>query len=344
MIHFGIDNAGFDNKLICATVNFFDGWVFNPDITNPIIKVCFFVDDSQIGFIPVKTERPDLVKAFHETLLGFHGICDIPETCLNKTLMVYAVAQDGSAFFMQQYELADKLSQEEKDFRINNALPDDILMHLVVHSVDPKSFLEEGNAAAELIKSILGQNGIDLLSIKNILDFGVGCGRVIRWWQEYSKIISFWGCDINPDLIAWCANNLEFGNYSVNNLQPPTIYNDAQFDLVYLFSVFTHLTIETQKKWLDEFSRILIPGGMALISVHGDFHAKYLPEESYQVYKEKGYYVLTKNAEGENLCASYENREFCENLFSKNFRILNYSPGALKSCGNQDLYVLRNKQ
>ena len=341
MIHFGIDHAGFSNKLRAGTINFFDGWVANSDRNNPIRTVNFFVDNTQIGNISVKGERPDLEKSFHESLLGFYGICDIPETYLNKTLMLYAIAKDGSSYFMQKYELMDKLSQEEKDFRINNALPDDILLHLVVHSVDPKSFLEEGKAGVEMIKSILVQNGLDLLSMKNILDFGVGCGRIFRWWQEYSNNIKFWGCDINPSFVNLCIFNLDFGNFSFNDLQPPSHYNSSQFDLVYLFSVFTHLTIETQKKWLNEFSRILIPGGMLLVSVHGDFHANNLPKESLEVYRKNGYYVLTKNAEGENLCASYQNEEFCKKIFSENFKILNYYTGAFRTCGNQDLYVLR---
>ena len=343
MIHFGIDHVGFDNKLRCGTVNFFDGWVANSETNNPIKSVCFFVDDTQIGNIPIKVERPDLKKSFNESLLGFYGICDIPEACLNKTLMLYALAEDGSSYFMQSYELMNTLSQEEKDFRINNALPDDILMHLVVHMVDPKSFLEEGRAGVEMIRSILTQNGVDFLSMKHVLDFGVGCGRVFRWWREESDTIKFWGCDINPTLVNWCIHNLSFGNYSVNTLKPPTIYNSLQFDLIYLFSVFTHLTIETQKEWLKEFSRILIPGGLVLISVHGDFHAKRLPEYSKENYARNGYCVLTENAEGENLCASYQGREFCETLFSEDFEILEYYPGVFKTCGYQDLYCLRKK-
>jgi len=372
MIYFGIDHAGFNNVLQCGTVNFFDGWVVNSKKNNPIKTVNFFIDDAQVGSIPIKMERPDLKKRFSESLgyprlSGFYGICDIPETYLNKTLILYAIAKDGQSYFMQKYELADILSLEEKDFRINNALPDDILMHLVVHNVNPKSFLEEGKAGVETIKSILVQNDIDLLSMKNILDFGVGCGRVFRWWQEYSNNINFWGCDINPDLVNWCINNLDFGYFSINSLlpphpvyskivrvvrkflkvltifefTPPSIYDSSQFDLVYLFSVFSHLTIETQKKWLSEFSRILIPGGILLVSVHGDFHAKNLPGDIEEIYRKNGYYVLTKNAEGENLCASYQSREFCEKLFSEDFKILDYYPGVFRTCGYQDLYCLR---
>jgi len=343
MIHFGIDTAGFDNILRCGTINFFDGWVANSDRNNPIVTLDFYIEGEHVGSIPVKRERPDLEKAFHRSLLGFYGCCDIPESCLNKNLLVYATAENGTSFFMQDYELKEILSQEQKDFRNNNLLPDDLLMHLVVHSVNPQAFLDEGKAGVEIIKSVLSENGIDLLSMKNILDFGVGCGRVLRWWQEYSRLISFSGCDINPELINWCKDHLNFGSFWVNPLLPPTIYKESQFDLIYLFSVFTHLTKETQQKWLDEFSRILVPGGILLVSVHGDFHAKNLPKEVANIYKKDGYYVMTRNAEGENLCASYQNRAFCEKLFSKHFHVLNYYPGVFRTCGYQDLYFLKVK-
>ncbi|HVQ36399.1 MAG TPA: class I SAM-dependent methyltransferase, partial [Pyrinomonadaceae bacterium] len=132
--------------------------------------------------------------------------------------------------------------------------------------------------------------------------------------------------------------------FSVNPLQPPTLYEESQFDLVYAFSVFTHLTSETQRGWLREFSRIIAPDKYLMISVHGDFHAKLLPPELYDVYVRDGYAVTSESAEGENICASYQNREYCEELFSKDFQVLDYLPSALTSCGKQDLYLLKKKE
>ncbi len=343
MIHFSVDTAGFDNMLKCGTINFFDGWVASTDPHNPVKSVRFSVDNVQIGQIPVKRERPDLARAFNNPYLGFYGTCDIPESAVNKTLELYAISEDGSTYLMRSYPLKNILSQEEKDFRANNLLPSDLLRHLVVHSINPQAFLEEGKAGVEIIKSILAENNLDLLSMKNILDFGAGCGRVFRWWQEYSSAINFWACDVNADVIAWCRENLAFGSFTVNNLLPPTVYTDAQFDLIYLFSVFTHLASETQVKWLDEFARISRPGGVLMVSVHGDYHANFLPKDCLKTYKKQGYYVMSKNAEGENICTSYQNRKYSEHLFSKQFKVLKYYAGVFKTCGNQDLYLLKKK-
>ena len=341
MIYFGIDHAGFNNELRCGTVNLFDGWVVNPDKTNPITDVLFIIDEIQIGKIHIKADRPDMEKAFDQLVVGFYGVCEIPEIYINKSVKLFAWAQDGTTHFMSEYLVNKGLSQDEKDFRGNNALPGDLLMHLVVHNVDPVSFLNEGKASAEMTRAILDQNNLDFVSMKNVLDFGVGCGRVFRWWREYASIINFWGSDINPVLINWCIENLDFGNFSVNNLQAPTVYNDLQFNLIYLYSVFTHLAVETQREWLDEFSRILAPGGVVIVTVHGDHHANFLPPTSQEIYRQNGYCILSHNAEGENLCASYQNNQFCQELFSGNFRIINYYP--TKIMGGQDLYILQKK-
>jgi len=45
---------------------------------------------------------------------------------------------------------------------------------------------------------------------------------------------------------------------------------DAQFDLVYSISVFTHLPEAMQFAWLDELARVCAPGGILIASTHGE--------------------------------------------------------------------------
>jgi hypothetical protein len=107
--------------------------------------------------------------------------------------------------------------------------------------------------------------------------------------------------------------------------------------------VFTHLSFETQQAWLAELSRILAPDKYLLVSAHGDLLAKYLPAVAYEKYKSSDRYVMTQDAEGQNLCASYQSKEFPVELFSPRFVAMDYLPGASKACGIQDLYLLRKK-
>jgi len=46
---------------------------------------------------------------------------------------------------------------------------------------------------------ILEKNGFNFNEFTNVLDFGCGCGRVIRNWYNYKP--SFYGADYNSELI-----------------------------------------------------------------------------------------------------------------------------------------------
>ena len=81
------------------------------------------------------------------------------------------------------------------------------------------------------------------------------------------------GCDIDGDSVAWCRESLPTGHFEHASPEPPTPYEDRFFDLVIGCSVFTHLTEPMQEAWLAELRRVLAPGGLLVVSVHGDFAA-----------------------------------------------------------------------
>ena len=82
-----------------------------------------------------------------------------------------------------------------------------------------------------------------------ILDFGVGCGRVIRPLHELcldthltDSKLHWFGSDIDAEAIAWCSSALEsIGTFVVNSHMPPLPFDDQYFDFVYSISIFTHL-------------------------------------------------------------------------------------------------------
>jgi SAM-dependent methyltransferase len=102
-----------------------------------------------------------------------------------------------------------------------------------------------------------------------VLDFGVGCGRVARFFAALrSGPLS--GCDIDPETVAWCAEHLATdGTFSVNGHWPPSPYEDASMRLVFAISVFTHLPADMEAAWITDISRVLEPGGVALLTTHG---------------------------------------------------------------------------
>ncbi len=102
---------------------------------------------------------------------------------------------------------------------------------------------------------------------KRVLDFGCGTGRVLRHFQTEAQKGEFCGCDIHTPSILWLSKNLPnfhvFQNKEIAELPIESNY----FDLIYVISVFTHLTA-TWKAWLAELRRVLRPGGILLNTFH----------------------------------------------------------------------------
>ena len=80
---------------------------------------------------------------------------------------------------------------------------------------------------------------------------------------------NLYGIDVNSEMIDICLSTVRQGNYSLGTPEPPTKFANNSFDVVYAYSVFSHLSESVHIKWIEEFSRILKPGGMLIVTVWG---------------------------------------------------------------------------
>jgi SAM-dependent methyltransferase len=193
------------------------------------------------------------------------------------------------------------------DGRMTGAERDDLppprLRFLVGGSSDAESFLAAGRSSAAALRAAALERGFDPENPSiDVLDFGCGCGRTSRHWKRPVH-----GTDIRPELVAWCQEHLP-GVYTVNDPEPPTLYSDTSFDLVYAVSVFTHLTVDRQRQWLAEFARIVRPGGLVLLTTHGDRAAAENPalrDDEVRAYGSGEVVVCYPRQEGSNVCVTY---------------------------------------
>jgi SAM-dependent methyltransferase len=102
-----------------------------------------------------------------------------------------------------------------------------------------------------------------------ILDFGCGCGRMVRFLSVYAADRSIHACDVNPEHVHWCRENLVEIQVAQCDVRPRLPYEDKTFDLVYSLSVFTHLSKSAAADWLSEMHRILAPQGVLIATTHG---------------------------------------------------------------------------
>jgi SAM-dependent methyltransferase len=202
-------------------------------------------------------------------------------------------------------------------------------------------FLDSGRQQAGIIRAAAERNGAPLESVGALLDFGCGCGRVLRHWAALDGPRIF-GSDYNEGLAAWCAANLPFVTSSVNQLAPPLRYADGQFGLVYTISVFTHLPRDLERAWIAELSRIVAPEGLLLLTTHGDSYADRLDADERAQYDSGEPVVRWPKVAGSNLCTTFHPESYVRERLAPELELLEHTPdGGTVGSRQQDLVVFR---
>jgi SAM-dependent methyltransferase len=131
------------------------------------------------------------------------------------------------------------------------------------------AFVEGGRQAAEELAGLVRAAGRDPARLRSVLDFGCGPGRVLPHVARLAPRAACVGCDVDAAAIDWAARRLPALGWTLTSFHPPLPYEDGRFDLIYAISVFSHLDRGVAALWLAELRRVLAPGGLALLSVHG---------------------------------------------------------------------------
>lgn len=143
------------------------------------------------------------------------------------------------------------------------------------HFRDDAAFVESGRHDVRKIASALGAN-----ASSSILDLGCGVGRLpIGLLAEFGGLTDYVGADVNGVSVEWCKKHLE-ANYSNvrfthldvanarynkrgrpidDSFQLPWV--SERFDIIFLYSVFSHMQSDDLRAYLREFRRLLRPGG-----------------------------------------------------------------------------------
>jgi ubiquinone/menaquinone biosynthesis C-methylase UbiE len=222
-------------------------------------------------------------------------------------------------------------------------LPPEQLRFNVSNTRDTAEFLAVGRRCANDLMTGLESVGGSILNCKEVLDWGCGCGRTLRWLQGLSAETRLSGCDVDAAAVEWCRENLKRVGCEVTTPYPPLPYRDSTFDLVFGISVFTHLNQIFQQVWLNELNRVIIPKGYLLLSVMGTNIADTLPEDLRSEFYHNGFlFVHSPVWEGihaEWYADAYQSERFVRDSFSRHFEVLSYTSAGMN--GHQDLVVMR---
>ena len=117
------------------------------------------------------------------------------------------------------------------------------------------------------IKEYAQNLGVPLNKESKVLDFGCGWGRIIRFLFKDASDQNLLGIDVDPAMITLCNETLGRGIYKTASPHPP----DNSLDIIFAYSVFSHLSEATAENWVKEFSRVLRPGGIFIATTQARY-------------------------------------------------------------------------
>ena len=173
-------------------------------------------------------------------------------------------------------EFLELLCRAEQEPIINGVkmpgFPDPEFQKNTVGSSGSATLRGEGRIFYKLVKEYAANLGHTIRPDTRILDFGCGWGRMIRFYFKDIKSENIFGIDVWPDMVTICKSTLHYGNFfTVTPVpSPKTHFSDNSFDIIFAYSVFSHLRHDAAEKWINEFSRILKLGGILVATTQGE--------------------------------------------------------------------------
>lgn len=153
--------------------------------------------------------------------------------------------------------------------------PTDLMYH-TTGLAQNRDFAQHG---ADILKALSAASPRPLNTLESVLDFGVGVGRVGRYFKGFSG--RYVGVDIDEANLGWVADKLPWIEAVHTEPEAPLPFEAAIFDGVISISVFTHIDRSTTEFYIDELHRVTRPGALLFLTLHGEKAlARALLEES----------------------------------------------------------------
>ena len=246
------------------------GWIFRPDVVAETVDISLngtpWVSDLHLF------DRPDVAAHFRSTLGSSPGLlrCGFDATA---RLLPDGELRNGDIIGVALYAQNARCLGIWQSYHARYPDQEPVLAdppeHLRERVGGSQDFDAVGVQAASLIMTCVGKHK-SMPEAHAILDWGCGCGRVIRQMMKFVSPNRLFGCDIDSEAIRWSQKNINGPAFSCVGPYPPTPYRSGTFDVVYGISVMTHLDERTQLLWLEELARITRSDAILALSIIGE--------------------------------------------------------------------------
>ena len=111
-----------------------------------------------------------------------------------------------------------------------------------------------------------------------VLDFGCGWGRLTRMLAKYVREDRLYGVDPDEHVLSMCRQHGVHGTFARSDPIPKSLPFDESFELIFAFSVFTHLSEITAKTAVPTLRRYQSDNGLLAVTIRPVEYWRYRQE------------------------------------------------------------------
>ncbi|MFM7147044.1 MAG: class I SAM-dependent methyltransferase [Actinomycetales bacterium] len=208
------------------------------------------------------------------------------------------------------------------------------------HFKDDDAFIASAVRDVERLETMAG-----LTTQTRLLDWGCGAGRLAVGVREHlGRIADYHGVDIQPELITWAQRHLVAPGYRFTCLDVSNErYNPdgsttrtigtepSSIDLLYAYSVFSHMNDVDTPAYLALIAQALLPGGRAFFTC--------FVEEGVPEWEENPADYGPLDWKGRLHCTRFSRAHFEEHVNASGLRVEFFDYG--QETDGQSLYVVQ---
>jgi len=142
-------------------------------------------------------------------------------------------------------------------------------------SIAGEEALRQAHSFYSDICNVIEPMGCGLERESKVLDFGSCWGRITRFFMRDVLLENLYGIDVAEEFVAECRKLFRSENFESCNAMPPCQLDSGSIDLISAYSVFSHLSERAFLAWMQEFHRILRPGGILAFTTRSEVFLDY---------------------------------------------------------------------
>lgn len=138
--------------------------------------------------------------------------------------------------------------------------------------------MQQGNVFVDRMFEVYGRaRKVDFDKIR-VLDYGCGWGRLMRLLYRYVPTSNITGLDPWPPSLERCRETRVRGDLRTIDYIPKSLPVKGPYDLIFAYSVFTHISERAQTAVLDALHRVIRPDGLLALTIRQRNYWENAPE------------------------------------------------------------------